>query len=317
MGRPKNSHNREKVAEVVRDEIKEQEVVTAPEKSISELQAEAIQNKVIMDMHDSQKIQKDVMLMKVRDLDEHIKYLTKRMVEMDTEYNQRRKLVDGINGSIAGAQAELSRLRSEFTKQNNQAIESLAKERAEIEKADATLRTLINQNNSLLVTNKQTESKLATERQLAQSQVYEMKKALDQNQTEWTKREKDILEREKALKDEREAFENERNTIQPELDKISSVKNENILLLQEVERGQTNIRNLMLGIESEKQVLAESKLIHEGKMKQKELELANLEKKNREWEQNLKDFDLEVRARSAKADKMLRTMQLEKEASGK
>jgi len=254
--------------------------------------------------------------MKVRDLEEHIKYLTKRMVEMDTEYNQRRKLVDGINGSIAGAQAELSRLRAEFTKQNNKEIELLAKQREELEKADRTLQGLITQNNNILVSNKQTASKLAEERQLAKSQVYEMKKALDQNQAEWAKREKDILDREQALKLERETLEAEKEAIIPEQARLSSVKNENILLLQEVEQGRTNIQNLMRGIESEKQALAESKLLQEAKIKQMELVIANQEKKNREWEQNLKDFDLDVRARSARADKMLIQLQKEKEIAG-
>jgi len=312
MARPKK-HREEEVVE-------KPEVVEAPvqeEKSIAQLQAEAMQNKVIMDMHDSEKQHKDVLLMKTRDLEDHIKYLTKRMVEMDTEYNQRKKLVDGINGSIAGAQAELSRLRSEFTKQNTKEIELLAKERAEVAKADATLRALINQNNTLLVTNKQTESKLATERQLCQSQVYEMKKALDQNQAEWSKRENDILQREKTLKLERETLEQEKEAIIPEQARLSSVKNENILLLQEVEQGRVNIQNLMRGIESEKQALAESKILQEAKIKQMEVVIANQEKKNREWEQNLKDFDLDVRARSARADKMLIQLQKEKEIAGK
>lgn len=268
-----------------------------------------------MDANDSDKAHKDILLMNANDLEAHIKYLTERMVELDKEFISRRKLVDGINGSIAGAQAELSNLRASYQKQNAQAIELLEKQRLEVEKADKTLRALISENQNLLVSNKHTESKLNEERQLCQAQVYEMKKALEQNQSEWNKREKDILDREKSLKDEREVFENDKSSIQPELAKISSVKNENILLLQEIEQNKTNIRNLMMGIESEKQALSESKLIQEAKVKEMELVNLNQEKRLREWENNLKDFDLEVRARSAKADKLLRTMQLEKEAA--
>lgn len=299
---------------------KEETVLEAPiekEKSIPDLQAEALANKAIMDANDSEKARKDVMLMNVKDLEAHIKYLTARMVEMDQEFQSRRKLVDGINGSIAGAQSELSSLRATFQKQNAQQIELLEKKLKEVDDSDRTLRKLIAENHTLSISNKQTESRLAEERQLCASQVYEMKKALDQNQSEWNKREVDILAREKALKDEREAFETEKASIAPDLAKISSIKNENILLLQEVERERTNVRNLMMGIESEKQILAESKLINDARLKDAELINANQEKKLRQWEEDLKSFDLEVRARAAKADKLLRTMQLEKEAASK
>lgn len=287
------------------------------EKSIQELQAEALSNKAVMDANDSEKSKKDVLLMNTSALEAHIKYLTARMVELDQEYISRRKLVDGINGSIAGAQTELSNIRANVQKQHAQAIELLANKTTEVDKADKTLRALIKENNDLLVSNKQKESALIEERQICGSKVYEMQKALTQNQSEWEKREKDILAREASLKEERESHEIEKLALQPEAQRISSIKNENILLLQEVERGRNDINNLMLGIESEKQLLAEAKLIQDAKNKEYELVNANQEKKLREWEQNLKDFDLEVRARSAKADKLLRTMQLEKEAAGK
>jgi hypothetical protein len=44
---------------------------------------------------------------------------------------------------------------------------------------------------------------------------------------------------------------------------------------------------------------------------------ANEEARLRTWEESLKDFDLEIRARAAKADKLLRQAQLEKEANTK
>lgn len=303
----------EKVAEKV-VEAPKQEAVKEVELSKEE---QAMINQAVLNANNSDKIKKDVLLMKVKDLEEHIKYLSSQMVSMDAEYRSRRKLVDGINGSIAGAQAELSQVRANVQKQNEALVKEINDKLEAINKTDATLQKLVAENSALLVSNKQRESALIEEKRVCNAQVYEMQKALNQNLSEAKKREDDILAREAALKEERSKFEDERDLLTPELARISSIKNENILLLQEVERERAVNRNMMLGIESEKQVLEESKLVQQNKIKALTDKLANEEKRLREWEQNLKDFDLETRAKMAKADKMIRQYQLEKEASSK
>lgn len=294
---------------------KKQEVVVKDVELSKEEQA--MINKAVLDANNTEKAKKDVMLMRVKDLEAHIKFLTERMVEMDNEYRSRRKLVDGINGSIAGAQAELSQVRANVQKQNESLIKELNDKMAEVNKSDETLRKLISENQALNVSNKQKESALNDEKLICASQVYEMKKALAQNESERVKREADIAIREKALKDERDTFEAEKSSLLPELNKISSIKNDNILLLQEIERQRVINNNMLLGIESEKTVLEEAKLVEASKARTMGEKLANEEKRLREWEQNLKDFDLETRAKSAKADKLIRQYQLEKEASSK
>lgn len=313
VGRPRKVQENVTVQEPPKEIIKEPVVeVKEPELSPEE---QAMINKAVLDSNNSDKQKKDVLLMNAKDLEAHIKYLRGLMVDLDQEYRSRRKLVDGINGSIAGAQAELSMVRANVMKQNDALVKELETKKAEVEKADKTLRALISQNESLLVTNKQKESALIEEKRLCNSQVYEMKKALDQNQSEWNKREQDILLREKKLVEDRDAFEKEKEALAPEAMRITAIKNENILLLQEIERERAMNRNMMLGIESERQVLEENKLVEASKSKNQYEKLANEEKRLRQWEQDLKDMDLEVRAKSAKADKLIRQFQLQKEAT--
>ena len=278
---------------------------------------EAMINQAVLNANNTEKQHKDTLLMNVKELDSHVKYLYARIAELDQEFRGRKKLVDGINGGIAGAQAELLNVRVKATKEKEAFINELNKKMEDVEKADITLRKLIAENEALLVSNKQKQSALNEHEIACASQVFEMKKALAENQSQWNKREEDILRREKELLADRAKFEAERDSIMPELDRISSIKNENISLVKEVELQRNNNANILMGIESERQLFEEQKLVQANKEKVQADRFASEEKRLREWEQNLRDFDLETRAKSAKAEKLLRQFQLEKEASTK
>jgi hypothetical protein len=274
---------------------------------------QAISNKAILDANNTEKQHKDVMLMNIKELDNHSKYLQARINEMDMEYRSRRKLVDGINAGIAGAQAELSMVRENVQKEKASLIADMEKKLNEVIQADKILRGLQAENEAILVSNKQRESALIEEKRICNAQVFEMKKALDQNQSEWTKREADILKREAELKESTAKFEAERDALIPEMARITSIKNENTNLLQEIERQRNLNTNITAGLESEKQIFEETKLAEKAKLTAQFDKIANEEKRLREWEQGLKDVKLEMDAKIAKADKTIRQFQHHKE----
>lgn len=277
-----------------------------------------VQNKAILDSLNSEKSKKDVMLMNIDEINKHILHLKKITADLHQEYETKRKIVDSLNGSIAGAQAHLSMLNADFEKKNQSLVKEFQKKLSDVESSDKTLRQLINDNQESKRLNDVEKAKLAEYRQICDSQVNEMKKALSQNNSEWSKREADILEREKQLSSEKESFEAERNSLIPQLAHISSIKNENILLLQKIEADKNNVSNLRLSIESERQRLAEDRASIADKLKQKETSFLNEEARLREWEQNLKDYDLEIRAKASEAEKVLKRQQLQSKVdSGK
>lgn len=278
---------------------------------------EASVNQAVLNANNTEKQRKDKLLMNVAELENHERYMHNRIAELDLEYRSRKRLVDGINGGIAGAQAELSDVRNRIVKEKELILREISEQREEVDKADKTLRALISQNESLLVSNRQKESELIEHRRNCDNQLYEMRKALAENQSQWDKREKDILKREQELSEEKAKFEVEKASILPEMARISAIKNESINLAKEVELQRQNNANILMGIESERQLFEEAKLVQANKDKVWADKLANEEKRLREWEQGLKDFDLEIRAKSARADKMIKEFQLKKEiASG-
>lgn len=319
MGRPAGTKNKPKedtstVATLEVPVEKAQSFGTLPQTpKISE--AQAVSNKAFVDASDSEKSKKDVMLKTVKELESHIKYLRDRIGEMDFDFSNKRRILDGINGSIAGAQAELASVNSILTAKNEKFITDLNKRASDVDRSDKTLRELIAQNQALLISNKQKESSLIEESFNCKTRLADMQNALNQNNVEWKKREADILEREEALKKERSLFELEKEALAPEAMRITAIKNENVLLLQEIEREKANNRNMYLGIEAKRQEIEDKRLVDKAAVDRQMEIVANNEARLRSWEENLKDFDLEIRARAAKADKLLRQLQLEKEAN--
>lgn len=325
MGRPPKHEVKHQKKEEIKNEFKhepkdviKQEIkIENPTPETTKISLEEAQsNKAIMDANNTEKSHKDILLKNAKELEFHINILRKNILDLDNEYQSRKKLVDGINGSIAGAQSELSSVREQFNRRNATLVEELAAGQKRIEESDKLLQRLISENTALVNSNRQKEGMLVQESQDCRNQVLAMKQAIQESQTQWDKREKDVLLRELVLKDELIKLEAEKDALIPEQARLSSVKNENILLIQEVEQQKINLKNVMLGIESEKQVLYERKLLQDNDSKKFTDKLANEEKRLREWEDNLKQFDLEIRARSVMADKALRTAQLEKVASG-
>lgn len=322
MGNNKKQKEAPKVQEIKKETITETNTEIKPEiKPEINLymdrinHEQALIDKAILDANDSDKLKKDVLLKNADELQKHVVYLQNRIQELSGDFETKKRLVDSVNGSIAGAQTELSNLKMSFEKNNSRLLEEFKKKQAEVEAADKTLRALIKENEELHTHNKVEFNNLAEHRQLCDAQVYEMKKALAQNQSEWNKREADILKREEILKDEKLAFEKEKEELLPEAARVSAIKNENLLLLQKIEMDRIDIANLRLSIVSEKERLNEEKASHLQGIKNRETAIANEEARLRQWEENIKFFDLQVRAKSAEAEKVLRRAQLEKEVN--
>ncbi len=274
---------------------------------------QAISDKAILDANDSEKIQKDVMLLNIKELHNHREVLNGIIKDLTQDSESKRRILDGLNGSIAGAQSEIYNLKTNFEKQNVSLLAEFTKKQSDVESADKTLQALIQKNRESEKLNTMEASRLEDHRNICNSQVFEMKKALEQNQTEWNKREADILLREEALKTERASFEAEKESLVPEAAKITSTKNENILLLQKIDMQKLDIENMRRAMASDKERLEQQALINQVQLKKAQDTLVNEEARLRKWEQDIKDYDLETRARSAQADKVLKREQLQRE----
>ena len=123
---------------------------------------------------------------------------------------------------------------------------------------------------------------------------------------------KDIERREKKLADERTVFETEKKALQPKMNKISEMNNQNTELLRKIEDAEKSVE------------LERGKMAYEHERNKQELDQAKENYRNLEneiiqqksaldkREEQLADLELEVQAREAKADQLIKRYNLTK-----
>lgn len=311
MGRPRKDEVKETTK---KEEVKVEAVVEAvkEDKGSSITHEEAVAHKkAILDTANSDKQRHDLLVKRTSELENYMNFLNDRIAETTRDFEIKRKGLDSLAKSIEGANYELSNIHTSFNRQNEALLRDYNKKLAEVEQADKTLRDLI-------AKNVETERQLNIERGRVEqqdynskSQVFEMKKALDQNVSEWTKREADLAAREKALASEKEEFEAYKVSLKPEQDRITSIRNENLLLIQKIEEQRRELDAVRSQLSHERLQMNDDKVQSDAKIKQMHDAIGNERARLTEWEQQIKDFDLEVSARAAELNKELRRAKLE------
>ena len=207
----------------------------------------------------------------------------------------------------------LSRQKEQFEKSHNEQIRILEKRQKDIDETAALYSRLVsetNENNQLL---KNQLQKIAEERLLHNSEMTRLNKHVQEIESEGGKREADISEREEALKKEIEAFELQKEELEPTLNRISEVKNENVVLLRKIDDERTKFDHQKALFDNYKQKLEDDVLAAKNVVKKREESLAIEEARIRKWEKDLQDIDLELKGREALAQKMMVKYQINRD----
>lgn len=267
----------------------------------------------VSDSFDEQKQKKSLQLKTVDELEKHIIELRNRIQMMAQDFDVKRKVIDGLNASIAGAHSELNMVQNKFRAENAKLVTEYEKKLADVTKSDDTLQKLVQENR---VKEKELNHSLATfeqEKHTIKMRMADLQNSLNQNNVEWKKREADILLRESALKTEKDEFELYKESLAPEAARISSTKNENELLLKKIEMQRVDIENMRAASQRDRDSVAEQRVANEAKATSEKLRVSNEEARLRKWEQDIKDAALELRVQQDNVQKILRREQLEKE----
>lgn len=311
MGRPPKNRIEEPKVEKLEKPI-EAVVPEEPKVSVDEI----MQKKAIIDASNSEKIKKDVMQKRANELESYIKHLQDRSAEIALDYENKRKALLSLSENIAGANFELSMLQKTFSEKNASLIKDYQKKLSDVEATDKTLKRLVAENEALNKENRLEKGMLAEYKHNCDMQVYEMKKALDQNLSESSKKEADLLAREEALKKEKEEFEAYKQSLAPEQARISAIKNENLLLIQKIEDDRKRLDGMMAAVQLEKNRANEAKALSDRQIKQMHDAQVNEDARLRKWESDIRDLELEVEAKRVELNKELRRAHLQEIAKG-
>lgn len=284
--------------------------VVEPVKSHAQKEKELIAQKVMSDTLNSEKAKRDLQIRTVDQLETQIKTLQGEIAALVADYNIKVRINDNLGASITQAHYDLANYKAKFDEQNAKLVASYDKRAKEVEEADKTLQALLKDNRLKEQELARDRGAFNSERESNRQQVKAMQNALDQNNAEWKKREADLLLREDALKNEKEAFEKYQESLAPEIARITSIKNENLALIQRVEQEKRNADNMRLAAAAERAQAEESIAMAKEKTNQERMRITNEEARLRKWEQDIKDMELEVKVQSEEAQKMMKRYQL-------
>lgn len=282
-----------------------------PVKSQSEKDIEAVQRKVLSDTLNSEKGKRDVQVRTVDDLETRIRMLMAECERLVLDHNLKVKINDNLGASIQAAHIDLANLKSKFGENNAKLVAEYDKKLKEVQLADGQLQTLVKENREKEQSLARERGMFNSERESIRQRLIDMENALSQNNAQWKVREADILAREEALKTEKTEFEAYRDSLAPEIARITSIKNENVLLIQRLEQENRNVENMRLAAAAERAQAEEARLQVEDKSNQDRMKVANEEARLRKWEQDIKDQALELRAQEAEYNRVLRREKLE------
>lgn len=277
-------------------------------------QDEAVLAKKIMsDQLNSEKARKDVQVRIVDDLEKRIKSMQLEVESLVVDYNMKKAVNDNLGASIASAHSNLAMLDRKFQEANAKMLKDYDKKMAEVVDADKQIQQLLKEN-------REKEQALARDRGIFESEkvanqrlLHASETALAQNNAQWKNTEVDLLAREEALKKQLEEFEAYKVSLAPEIARITSIKNENSLFLQKIEQQKMDIENIRLSSIREREAMEEKIALSNATLADERVKVKGKEAELRNWEQNLKDADLEIRAREEEANRVLRREKIEKD----
>lgn len=258
----------------------------------------------------TEKAHKDILIKTIDELRTIEIQIRKEIQNISNDANTKTKILSGLDNDIRAINFQISRSKEDFEKANKERLQSLSEKEKNLAKYEAeyqSLLTEISENSRKLKAELQ---KIADERKNHATEIASKNEWVETNKKNLSALEKDIENRELDLKTEREAFEKERDELKPELARISEIKNENLILLQKLESDKAGFESQKASMESYKlSIDAQMELLKAQIAHEREVLKAS-EGKLRAWEQGLNDQALELKAREAEAQRMMRRYQL-------
>ena len=309
MARPKGSRNEKKIEKVeVKEAIKPIEV--AP-KSIEDDKAKlAEEQRTIVAQYDTDKANKDILIKNAKELHAHIVEARKELDRINHEVENGYKAAQHVQDEIKAQNYNLSRQNDKFEKENAEKLRILEIKEKEVVSADLEYKKLSAEVNETKKTLGNQLKAIYDERIAHKNELNRLNTHVSQIESSDSKLLADIEEREGLLKEAMEAFELERDALQPELKRISEIKNENFLLLQKLEEEKVQFERQKGLMDAYKKKLDEDALVTKASYENKLKAIQNEDGRLRKWEQDLKDEALELKAMQADASKQMKRYQL-------
>lgn len=297
---------KKKEAHVEPKQVKEEPKVSF----IEEMQTK----QAIIAAQNTDKAHKDILIKNIKELEKHQADSRKELTNLSQELETKMLALKHVDDEIKAQSFTMERQNQKFEKENSEKLRIFEKKQADLEVASKEYATLLQTVREKERTLQVDLGKIADERTAHKNEMNRLTKHVQDVESADSKLRADILVREQALKDSLDEFETEKEAMKPDMKRISEIKNENGLLWQKIEEGQRALDAQKASFDSHKVKIASD--VDEGKanIKRQQEQINAQEGKLRQWEQDLKDIELELKVREEEAQKMMKRYQLQEKA---
>ena len=245
-----------------------------------------------------------------REISDRLQAVKDEYAQICRGVNEKNKELRLVQSAINSHDYTLLKKDEEWEKKNAERIRILETKQAEVEKSAQEYQELLKFERIKL---NELESKLSQLEKDKLMYVADNKKweiLVAQTISEAEKREADVKQREQILAEEKVQFEAYKESIKPELEEVSRLKNENIILLNKLEAKTSLLdkeeqhiahqkEKMQLEIDKEWEVVKKAKLL-----------IAQQQENMAIREQELADYALEVKAKDAEVMKARKRYEL-------
>lgn len=285
--------------EVMDREMPDAKPLYSPEEIALARQADAVQN------------EKYLIIKTLRELKEQEAMVRASYTTLCNEFNMKQRSIEFLIAEINAQNVSLHNIKEAVKKERSEQIARIEDMEAKLKEANETYNKLISDNKEKANKLKNELDEIEEERRSFKEESERLERHVKQVENASKALESDLKDREAELSRAREEFEAYKSTLEPDLLRISAIKNENQALITKINNDKSNLDKQLMAFEHEKSKLMSELEAEKAKLIRLENSIAIREAEIRKKEENLIDYDLEVRAREAAAQKVLKRQQLQ------
>ena len=248
----------------------------------------------------------------LRDVSQRLEKVKDEYATLCRAINDKNKELRTVQSSIDSHEFTLSRMNEKFDKENAEKLRIINSRQKEVDEASNEYQWLlkgVREKTDELENNLQN---VANDKLINEAEVKKWKIYAEQVKSEADKRVIDVKKRESLLKERMEQFEVYKLTINPAIEELKKIREENILTKQVLSSKSLLLEKEEKHLANQREKLMSDVDIEKEKVRQElisiDLEKSSLAKRK----QDLDDLELEVRAVQAEAEKEKRRYQLNK-----
>lgn len=232
--------------------------------------------------------------------------------DLNNEYNLKENAVKAVLREIEAQALTLSRQKIAFEKENTLQIKELNTKLAQVNDADKRYNTLIQEADVMKSELRGELFRIEQERKHFNDEMARMTLHVEQTKNEATRAQADVAGREAELEEAKTEFEAEKEAIQPELRRISEIKNENENLYTKIESDRLSFDATLKQFDAHKQNQNNDVEVIKSALKLKEQSVEDERLKLIRMEEDLNDQRLQLKAEAVEVEKMRKRYQFNK-----